>query len=263
MKSKEPFISGVAAKPRILLAYPFLKEANITGEVGFRDWLLDSGAYSALNSKTEIDLEQFTATALDLQKNDKRLAGVFSLDVIGDPETTIANAEKMKKAGVDVIPTWHAGSHVSYLRHLKKKFKRIAIGGMVGRINNQGAMMHQTRRMRIVEIAFSELWPHWIHGFGCTSDLMTSAFPFASVDSSTWHLSPSGFGSWKRFGKLPLSLTAPRVRFVMTEALWFMEREAKLTAQWRTSLAKINVDRMNIALACLTSDVDMIKDFFA
>ena len=246
---------AITRKPTLLVSYAFIKEAKPLPGTGFRDWILDSGAYTALNSGKKVNLERFTQDVVAMQKADSRLAGAFALDVIGDPEKTIENAEFMRKHGAEVIPTWHAGSHVSYLRHIAKGWKRIAVGGLVKRANaNRGLDMDASAREHWIAKAFAEVWPHWIHGFGCSGDDVLENYPFASVDSTTWRLRPSMYGSWKRFGAMPIRLKARTAHLLKTEALYFLEKEEWLTARWRKEHALIGVGSMSVRLASQPSD---------
>ena len=92
------------------------------------DIILDSGAYSAFQKKVELKLE----TYVDFVKKNQHLVNhVVGLDVIKDPSQSMENFDKMRSEGLNVIPTFHAGSDVSYLKEYCKKADYIAIGGVV------------------------------------------------------------------------------------------------------------------------------------
>ena len=86
--------------PALLVSYyylePFLK--NQSGYV-YRDWVLDSGAYSAFNSGATIDLEKYIEKCLELMESDPTLTEIFALDVIGDHKASLKNTERMWDAG--------------------------------------------------------------------------------------------------------------------------------------------------------------------
>ena len=90
-----------AMLPALLVSYyylaPFLEARK---RYAFRDWALDSGAYSAHNAGAAIDLEQYIAEALRLKAEDPQLSEVFALDVIGDWRASAKNTERMWAAGV-------------------------------------------------------------------------------------------------------------------------------------------------------------------
>jgi len=94
--------------PALLISYaylkPFLKNRH---RYHFRDWVMDSGAFSAANSGKVIALPDYIATCRSLVQTDPTLAEVFALDVIGNPKASAANAAAMWAAGIPAIPCFH------------------------------------------------------------------------------------------------------------------------------------------------------------
>lgn len=147
------------------------------------DVFIDSGAFSAENSKKAIDLDDYCRFLVDTEV--KLYAG---LDKIGDAETTRRNNEYMiQRYGLNPIPTFHMGSSLSDLDKLFN-YPYIALGGMVFSSN--------------VEKHCDAVWAHilknkpklHVHGFGLTNVELMSRYPWYSVDSSS-------FKSCKRFGR--------------------------------------------------------------
>jgi len=236
--------------PDVLVAFPYYRPTMepFLGDGGL-DWVLDSGAYSALGSGKHIELEDYIEFALGQGSTAKH---IFALDVIGDPEASLSNAVAMRDAGVPCIPTWHDGSPLSALDEIASEFDRIAIGGMVGRRDSgKGLRLSETDRLRSVTRVFDRVWPKWIHGFGLTGEKLLTTFPFASVDSTTWSLRPGMYGQWKTFGgAVPVRVSKKRGVAVTCEIAWFMDRQARHAAQWRKQLDIIGEDAFTIKLAC-------------
>ncbi len=250
--------------PSCLVSFAHLRSDQIplAGD-GFDEWVLDSGAYSALNSGVKITNEDFISFAKRAVAHDPRLHTVFALDVIGKPEASMLNALAAKAAGLKVVPTWHAGEPIEFAVEMAKQFERVALGGLVARREgNRSQLLDAKTKRHHCEKFFCAVWPKWIHGFGCTSEELMSALPFAAVDSTTWALRPSMYGSWKTFGRLPVKVTKELRPALQAEALWFMNREAFHDAQWRRELNKIGCDRFRIRLACSPSNVKELNEMF-
>jgi hypothetical protein len=191
--------NGPEEKPALLASYfylkPFLKNQ---AKYQYRDWVLDSGAFSAHNSGVEIKNEDFIATAKDLLAKDPTLTEVFALDVIGDWRASIKNCEAAWKAGVPVIPCFHYGEPWEVLTEMAKQYPKIALGGMVGTGKTAA------EKMRFLGQCFARVWPKKIHGFGTCSEKLIMAFPFHSVDATNWEIGPCRFGRWASFGQMSI-----------------------------------------------------------
>lgn len=178
-------------KPAILVSYVylegFLKNRHL---YDIRDWVLDSGAFSAHASGVEINLDDFIATAKELQANDPQLTEVFALDVIGDWRASLKNCEKMWGAGVQAIPCFHVGEPWDVLLSIARDYPKIALGGAVGFRDKENWAKQ----------CFARVWPKKIHGFGFGSEKTIMALPFHSVDATNWELGPCKFGRWAAYG---------------------------------------------------------------
>lgn len=250
--------------PSLLVSYAYLKEKHIPllGQ-GFYEWVLDSGAYSALGAGKVIRNEDFIQFALNAQKRDPRLKHIFALDVIGNPEASLKNALEAKAAGLNVIPCWHAGEPLEFAQEMAKQFDKLALGGLVARLENNRAQLFDTKvKVHHAMNFFKAVWPKWVHGFGCTAEELMEQLPFASVDSTTWSLRPSMYGSWKTFGFLPLRLSKDTKDALKTEVDWFLDRESFHDAQWRRELAKVSCERFRIRFACSVSNARDVSRMF-
>jgi hypothetical protein len=195
----------------------------------YRDWALDSGAFSAFNSGTTISLQDYIDTAKRLSDEDPTLTEVYSLDVIGDWKASMRNTEEMWRQGVEAIPCYHVGEPEAALVGMSKDYPKIALGGaalMKGR-NEQ--------KLHWAEQCFARVWPAKIHGFAFTAEQWLLRLPWHSVDSSTWDLMPCAFGRWKSFGRLPIRGSDQNLR---AEIDWFLKLERRAQQHWAGEMKK-------------------------
>lgn len=181
-------------KPAVLIAYPFLDEflrdrQRFPGL--YRNWVLDSGAFSAFNSGVTIDRDEFTDRAAQLLATDTTLLEVFALDVIGDWRASLRNAERMNEHGVPAIPTFHADEPLDYLKGIARDYPKIALGGV--------ALRTPHKKLAWAEQCFAHVWPCKVHGFAFAGKNATMRLPFHSVDASNWKVGPM---QWGRFLQL-------------------------------------------------------------
>lgn len=195
----------------------------------FRDYSLDSGAFSAWKSGAEVDVDAYTEFCAQQLAEDDQLVEVFALDVVGDWRATIANTEKAWEAGVPAIPTYHVGEPEHVLKHLAKTYPKIALGGAVG--------MRGRRKIEWARQCFARVWPKPIHGLGFGSRDQVMALPFHSVDATSWEAGPTRFGNWKsmpggsiRGGQQPLRM----------EVEWYLRLEQEAQARWRNEMRQLD-----------------------
>lgn len=166
-----------------LVSFYFFGEYDVRAELAKRPALkvelfADSGAFSARDGK-EID---FDAYAQWIVENRDLFATCAAPDVIGDPERTYARTREFIDAGLNVVPTFHMGEDPKWLKkNLELREDYVALGGVVP----------HTARPALVS-----KWLSWcfskipratkVHGFGITKPRHTIAFPFYSVDSTSW-----------------------------------------------------------------------------
>ena len=228
-----------ASAPGLLVSFVDLRSfLGIRARCAMRDWVLDSGAYSAHNSGPAIDLVAYIETCRELLATDPLLTEVFSLDVIGDHATSRANAERMWAAGIPAIPTFHYGTPWPELISLAREYPKIALGGAVG-------LRGGTKR-RFAEQAFAHLWrdvgPVRVHGFGYGSRGDVLAVPFYSTDATNWELGPCKFGRWQSFGQMSVRGSAQNLR---VEVEYYLKLEREAQSRWAGTMARIeaaNID---------------------
>jgi len=218
-------------------------------EYAFRDWSLDSGAFSAWKSGTEIDLDAYIATCLELLATDEKLTEVFALDVIGDHKATLANTERMWDAGVPAIPAYHPGEPDSYLFHIAKTYPKIAIGGIVPLRGNT--------KFKFCEQVFARVWPKAIHGFGVGNEKMVLGLPFHSVDSTNWEIGPCGFGNWRSFGPLSVRGGSQNLR---AEVEWHLNLERRAQKQWSKEMEQLGQGTTSVRRAAASGSNRVAKN---
>lgn len=223
---------NVEPTPAVLCSYVYYKTFKplLQGEVGLvREWVLDSGAFTAKQAGKEIDLQEYIDFCKKLRSSNRPPTAMFALDVIGDWRASLVNTEAMWKAGVEAIPCWHAGEPWEVLVEMCRQYPRIAVGGTVG--------LHTSERRRIFESVFAKVWPARIHGFGVHTEELLASFPFDSCDSSSWNAGQQ-FGRWK---SLP-GVTTPWLRTghkFRQEVEYWMNVERMLEVRWKAQLQQV------------------------
>ena len=183
----------IEERPALLVSYYYLAGfLEMRERYDFRDWVMDSGAFTAWTQGVTIDLSEYIDRCLELRESDPSLVEVYSLDVIGDHEASLRNAEEMNRQGVPAIPCFHVGEPEEALVEMAAKYDKIALGGMVG----------FRRKHHFAEQCFARVYPKRIHGFGVGAQSDIVSLPWHSVDASNWETGPSRYGRWNRFGNL-------------------------------------------------------------
>lgn len=228
--------------PGLLVSYYYLEAFEKNREkFRFRDWVMDSGAFSAWQSGVEIDLQKYIDCCKRIRDSDSSLVEVFALDVIGDWKLGLKNVEEMWKQGVEAIPTFHFGEPWDVLKGLAKDYPKIALGGAAGK-------ERRLSRDGFAGQCFARVWPKRIHGFGFGTDDLVMKYPWHSVDATTWEISPCGFGRWNSFGhigkkgkwvggKMSVRGSSQNLR---AEIEWYLDLERRARIRWKNEMAKLN-----------------------
>lgn len=223
---------GRLLRPALLVSFINLEQFQCHRDrYAFRNWALDSGAFSAHQSNKKIDHQEYIDTALRLLDEDPTLVEVFGLDVIGKPDASLRNCEEEWRQGLQAIPTYHIGSPEEQLHHLANNYPKIALGGM--------ARFKKGVRKEWIRQCFAHIWPKRIHGFGISDRETVLSFPFDSVDSTSWEFGPCGFGQWKTFGKMSVRGSEQNLR---VEVEWYLALEREARSRWADQLAKLDAE---------------------
>lgn len=215
----------------LLVSYYYLKvweEIRAKFSVVYRDWVMDSGAYSADNKGAKIDLQLYIDTCLRLSETDPTLTEIFALDVISDPVGSLRNTEEMWRQGVRAIPAFHIGEPWEVLTEIARVYPKIAVGGMVGLANAQ--------KMKWLEQVMARVWPKRVHLFGCVAEPILMAMPFHSADASSWNLTPTAFGTWAAWGRASWRGGKQDLR---SEVEHYQAIGARVAWRWRKEMAKL------------------------
>lgn len=226
-------------EPALLVSYYYLEGFQKAREhYAFRDWVMDSGAFTAHTQGVEVDLQAYIDTCLRLLEEDPRLTEIYSLDVIGDHEASLRNCEEMHRQGVAAIPTFHVDEPVEALAEMGRKYEKIALGGMVG----------FRRKLEFAEQCFARVWPKKIHGFGVGSGKMILALPWDSVDASNWDSGPNRYGRWNRFG----AMSVKGFKSLRAEVDHYLRVEFRARQKWKEEMAQVEGDGPVVRLAVAT-----------
>lgn len=229
----------VESRPALLVSYvylePFLANKH---RYAYRDWVMDSGAFSAHNSGMVIVLQDYIDCCKKLMAEDPTLTEVFALDVIGDWKAGIKNCEEMWRQGVEAIPCFHYGEPWELLTSLCKDYPKVALGGCVGKKDKD----------KFAGQCFARVWPKRIHGFGFGSEKSIMAFPWHSVDATNWEIAPCKYGQWKAFGTQRVSVRGSRQN-LRAEVEWYLDLERRARDRWRKEMKKLEAAGPSVRLA--------------
>jgi hypothetical protein len=231
--------------PALLVSYaylpPFLRNRH---RYKFRDWVMDSGAFTAANSGKHISLEKYIEICRDLLTNDPQLTEVFALDVIGDHKASAKNCAAMWDAGIPAIPCFHYGEPESALVDMAATYPKIAIGGV--------AYKRGKGKIEWAQQVFARVWPKRIHGFAYGGESHVMALPFHSVDASSWEIGAVGFGNWKTFGAMTVRGSNQDLR---GEVDAYLELEARARIRWAKEMRELDAaDGPDVRLAFARSN---------
>lgn len=226
-KAFERHLGDVTSRPGLLVSYVYLKPfLENKHKYSYRDWVMDSGAFSAHNSGKKIDLQAYIAKCQELLAADPTLTEIFALDVIGDWRGSERNCHAMWKQGVPAIPTYHVGEPEALLKDMASNYPKIALGGAVGYRDKDNW----------AKICFSKVWPKKIHGLGFGAEKSIMLLPWHSVDATNWEIGPCKFGRWQSFGKMSVRGSKQNLK---SEVKFYLNLEAKARARWAREMKRL------------------------
>lgn len=235
---------GVAAMPdtllpALLVSFFYLEQfIKNRHRYHYRDWVIDSGAFSAHNSGATIILQEYINCCKQLMVEDPTLTEVYALDVIGDWRGSLKNTEEMWRQGVPAIPCYHFREPWDVLVGMAKDYPKIALGGVAA----------ARGKIAWAQQCFARVWPKKIHGFAFGSERAIMTLPFHSVDATNWELGPCKFGHWKAFGGQRVSVRGSQQN-LRAEVEWYLELEQKARVKWKKEMAQLESLTPTIRLA--------------
>ena len=219
--------------PALLVSYYYVEGfLKNRGLYRYRDWSMDSGAFSAHKSGVKIDLNEYVDKCHLLFETDPSLTEVFALDVIGDPDASYRNTQEMWRQGVPAMPVFHAGEPEDLLAQMARDYPKIAIGGMVA----TGGISSADQKFSFLEQVFARVWPKRIHGLGCASPRTILGLPFHSTDATNWEIGPCAFGNWQKFGAMSVRGSEQDLR---SQVRFYLDLEAKAKIRWRREMEQL------------------------
>lgn len=171
----------------ILVAYPYfskyVRESLLSRDPADFTLIVDSGAFTAWNTGAEIQMDDYISFLRGLPSEWNMRA--IQLDAIAQPAKTRENYDRMRDAGLDVIPVFTRGAPMEDRDYFYENTDYIAVGGIADK-QNRAYLRHlmQTNEGRKV---------HWL---GYTDLKEIVHFKPASTDSS-------GITGSQRYGSLP------------------------------------------------------------
>lgn len=163
-----------------LISYYKIKK-NVQKPVWCDHLFLDSGAYSAFNKRTTIDLQGYINFC---RKHQSLFKYYVSLDDLTSHEKSLANYKEMKQQGLDPLPCFHIGEPEWVLDEYLSSTNYIGLGGITG------TKAMRSRREWLDKIFNKHPDPAKVgfHGFGIFDVDAMLQYPWRTVDSSSAHL---------------------------------------------------------------------------
>lgn len=160
------------------------------------DFLLDSGAFSFMNSGVRVDLAAYIEQYINFI-NKHNIEKYFELDLYTVENIGIENTLKIREyietnTGKKSIPVFHACMGMKMFRELCEKYDYIGIGSSA--VTKECRWVRNKNVLKqVVKIANS--YGTKVHGLGYTrrENINKTEIPFYSVDSISWTLN-TGFG---------------------------------------------------------------------
>lgn len=168
-----------------LASFYSLKKSMIKNLAECDEWLLDSGAFSFMNGKSECDFNGYLERYAEFVK-EYDVKNYFELDldtIIGVQKTEQMRNKLEKIVGRQCIPVWHKIRGIENWVRLSKEYKYIALGGVV---TKEIAQSQYSAFPAMIEIAHKN--GAKVHGLGFTATSYFNKIKFDSVDSTTWNV---------------------------------------------------------------------------
>jgi hypothetical protein len=157
--------------------------------MGNINFFLDSGAFSADSQNKPVSLGDYIAF---IKEHEESIDIYPVLDVIGCAEKTWENQYEMEKQGLVPMPVFHVEDDVKYLDKCLT-YDYFCLGGMAGGASSKSRQHFLNKCFTTICDTPDNTPISKVHGFGLASPSLMTAYPFYSVDTSSW-VSYSQFG---------------------------------------------------------------------
>lgn len=197
-------------------------------------FMLDSGAFTFLNSKQKVDIEKYVDKYINfINQHDIRYFFELDIDsIVGYEEVKRIRRKIERRTKKRCIPVWHKSRGIQDFRDMCKKYEYVSIGGIVTKEIPQ--------REHFLLNAFCD-YAHdkgcKIHALGFTpSDL--DKYRFDSVDSASWKFGGI-YGKLYDFSNNRLTSYKPAKRLKTAEYDEHNIKQFKLFQEYLSSLNHI------------------------
>jgi len=219
--------------PALLASYAYYNGfKRQQDELHYRDWMLDSGAYTAFTCGKEIALQEYIDFCKKLSDEDPKLVEIIALDVIGDWKSSMKNYKEMRRQGVDAIPTYHLGSPTHVLETLCETYPKVAISGYA-------LIKGEPAKKRYTDAVFRTAWkngPKKLHALGLGTRNHIKAYPWHSIDTSSWMVGPMKYGLFPGCGNKRLGLEGVHKMNLRREVEYWLKIERHNKKVWSKEL---------------------------
>lgn len=162
-----------------LVSYFYIRNKKTNCLSGSKNVFLDSGAFSAMHSGADIDIQAYCEF---IKEHGHRFEKVAQLDCIGDWRGTSKNLDYMRGQGLDPIPVFHTNEPFEWLDELlKNDYLCLGVTGSKLRQPQIIAWLVEVFKRR------EKINPSCkMHGFALTSAKIMKYFDWDTCDSTTW-----------------------------------------------------------------------------
>lgn len=176
-----------AAKPKYILStYHGINEEilHYKDTSACKGFMLDSGAFSMLNSLKKINIKEYIQSYIDfINHHDINLFFELDIDkIIGFEKVLQYRKQIEEQTGKQCIPVWHRTRGKKEFLRMVKVYDYVAIGGIAIRDIKPSEYKYFNW---FIEQAHQNDCK--IHGLGFTKQKLLKRYPFDSVDSTTWN----------------------------------------------------------------------------
>lgn len=167
----------------VLIAFNHRNDVKKIIKMGFKDIMIDSGAFYSFKKGVPINIEDLLDFYLMLKETYPQINFTFvSLDIIGGNDngwSSYKNWQYMKDK-VKCIPTFHYGDDWEILNKYVEESDYVALGGLVP------IKSKPTELNNFLTKVFHTYPDHKFHLFGINSVPIIKKFNIFSADASTW-----------------------------------------------------------------------------
>ena len=152
----------------------------------YGDFMLDSGAFTFMQGKREINWDEFLEKYSDyIKRND--IKKFFELDIdynVGYPRVVEMRKKLESMTGKQCIPVWHKPRGIDEFKRMCDEYPYVAIGASGKNEDSAWVKTRPDLLKRLVDMAHER--DAKIHGLGYTNFKLLPTIGFDSVDSTTW-----------------------------------------------------------------------------